>query len=104
MTFEYSLIEGVNDTKEDARALAKLTRGPGCHVNLIPVNPIKERNYRHPDRNVVSEFKNLLEKYEIHVSIRREMGRDIDGACGQLRRKFAGNTDQAAEISERKDS
>ncbi|MCD7980848.1 MAG: 23S rRNA (adenine(2503)-C(2))-methyltransferase RlmN [Clostridiales bacterium] len=93
VTFEYSLVAGVNDTKEDARALAKLTRGPGCHVNLIPVNPIKERNYRHPDRKVVADFKNLLEKYEIHVSIRREMGRDIDGACGQLRRKYSGYTE-----------
>lgn len=90
VTFEYSLIAGVNDTREDAYALAKLTRGPGCHVNLISVNPIKERNYRHPDRKVVEDFKNLLEKYEIHVSIRREMGRDIDGACGQLRRKYSG--------------
>ena len=93
VTFEYSLVAGVNDTGEDAYALAKLTRGPGCHVNLIPVNPIKERDFRHPDRKVVAEFKNLLEKYEIHVSIRREMGRDIDGACGQLRRKYSGNTE-----------
>ena len=86
ITFEYSLIKGVNDTDEDARELISLTGGLNCHINLIPVNPIKERNFRQPERAAAEAFKNKLEKNGINVTIRREMGRDIDGACGQLRR------------------
>ena len=59
-----------------------------CHVNLIPVNPIKERDYVQSDRENVEKFKNILEKKSIDVTIRREMGRDIAAACGQLRRDF----------------
>ena len=87
VTFEYSLIEGVNDTDEDAAGLAYLAGGVHAHVNLIPVNPIKERDYRQTSRRGVEAFKNKLEKSRINVTIRREMGRDIDGACGQLRKK-----------------
>lgn len=86
ITFEYSLVGGVNDTQEDASQLAGLIRGLNCHVNLIPVNPIKERDYRQSDSQVILNFKNKLEKYGINVTIRRELGRDIDGACGQLRK------------------
>ena len=88
ITFEYSLVAGVNDTKEDASALAGLVSDINCHVNLIPVNPIKERNFSQPNENAVAAFKNELEKYGINVTIRREMGRDIDGACGQLRKRY----------------
>ncbi len=88
MSFEYSLVAGVNDTDEDARELSGLLKGFPCHVNLIPVNPIKERDYVQPDRKGVEAFKNKLEKNGINVTIRREMGRDIDGACGQLRKKY----------------
>lgn len=88
ITFEYSLVGGVNDTKEDAKELSDLIKGMNCHVNLIPVNPIKERDYIQSNIKVVEEFKNKLEKKGINVTIRREMGRDIDGACGQLRRKY----------------
>ena len=88
MTYEYSLVGGVNDTREDAKALAGLLRGQNCHVNLIPVNPVKEKGYVQPDRTAVLDFKNKLEKYGINATIRREMGRDIDGACGQLRRSY----------------
>ena len=88
ITFEYSLVGGVNDTDEDAVQLAQLIKGMNCHVNLIPVNPIKERNYVQSNAQVISNFKNKLEKYGINVTIRREMGRDIDGACGQLRKRF----------------
>lgn len=91
VTFEYSLVAGVNDTEEDARRLSALVRGMNCHINLIPVNPIKERDYKQPDNRAVLEFKNKLEKNGINVTVRREMGRDIDGACGQLRRKHAQN-------------
>ena len=88
LTFEYSLVGGKNDTKEDAEELAHLIKGLNCHVNLIPVNPIKERDYVQSDKKVIENFKNKLEKYQINVTIRREMGRDIDGACGQLRKSY----------------
>ena len=88
LTFEYSLVCGKNDTKEDAEELAHLIKGLNCHVNLIPVNPIKERDYVQSDKKVIENFKNKLEKYQINVTIRREMGRDIDGACGQLRKSY----------------
>lgn len=88
ITFEYSLVGGVNDTTEDARELAQLVKGLNCHINLIPVNPIKERDYVQPNSESILNFKNKLEKYGINVTIRREMGRDIDGACGQLRKRY----------------
>ena len=90
ITFEYSLVGGVNDTDEDAAELSALAAPLGCHVNLIPVNPIKERNYVQSGTSRIQTFKNKLEKNKIPVTIRREMGRDIDGACGQLRRKNLG--------------
>ena len=91
ITFEYSLVGGVNDTDEDVRNLCRLIKGINCHVNLIPVNPIKERDYVQPDVRVTTEFKNKLEKNGINATIRREMGRDIDGACGQLRKRYMGS-------------
>ena len=87
VTFEYSLVGGVNDTDEDARELSQLIHGMNCHVNLIPVNPIKERDYVQSNAAVIAAFKNKLEKNGINVTVRREMGRDIDGACGQLRKR-----------------
>lgn len=87
LTFEYSLILGVNDTDKDAKELSALLKGLNCHVNLIPVNPIKERDYVGTTREGALAFKNKLEKNHINVTIRRELGRDIDGACGQLRRR-----------------
>ena len=88
VTFEYSLVGGVNDTDEDARELSRLIHGMNCHVNLIPVNPIKERDFVQSNAAVIAAFKNKLEKNGINVTIRREMGRDIDGACGQLRKRY----------------
>ena len=87
LTFEYSLVSGVNDTDEDATELSELLKGLNAVVNLIPVNPIKERTFKPTDRAGALSFKNKLEKNHINVTIRREMGRDIDGACGQLRRR-----------------
>jgi 23S rRNA (adenine2503-C2)-methyltransferase len=87
ITFEYSLVGGVNDTDEDARNLCNLVEGLNCHINLIPVNPIKERDYVESEKKDIMKFKNKLERKHINVTIRREMGRDIDGACGQLRRR-----------------
>ncbi len=89
ITFEYSLIGGVNDCEEDARQLAKLLQGMNCHINLIPINPVKERDFKQSQSQTILDFKNKLEKYGINVTIRREMGRDIDGACGQLRKRFS---------------
>ena len=88
VTFEYSLVKGVNDNLEEARELADLLKGQGGHVNLIPVNPIKERDFVQSTPKSIEAFKKLLEKNGINVTIRREMGRDIDGACGQLRKRF----------------
>lgn len=89
VTFEYSLIAGVNDTEEDVRELTAILKPRNCHLNLIPVNPVTEREYRRPDRKNACVFKNKLEKNGINVTIRRERGSDIDGACGQLRRRYA---------------
>ena len=88
ITFEYSLVAGVNDSEEDAKELSGKIRGINCHVNLIPVNPIKERSYERSTQAAVENFKIKLEKYGINVTIRREMGSDIDGACGQLRKSY----------------
>ena len=88
LTFEYSLVGGVNDTAEVARELARLIKPLRGPVNLIPVNPIKERDYVQSGHAAVLEFKNKLEKSGINVTIRREIGRDIDGACGQLRKSY----------------
>lgn len=85
ISFEYSLVKGVNDSPECARQLIKLVHGMNCHINLIPVNPIKERDYEQSEKNSIHNFKEILEKAGVNVTIRREMGRDIDGACGQLR-------------------
>ena len=78
---------GVNDTEEDAKELTRIAAPLNCHINLIPVNPIKERDYVRSGHKEIETFKNKLEKNKINVTIRREMGRDIDGACGQLRRR-----------------
>ena len=87
VSFEYALVAGVNDTAIDAIELSALARSAKAHVNLIPVNPIRERDYRRGSREAIEAFKNSLEKNRINCTIRREMGTDIDGACGQLRRR-----------------
>ena len=87
VTFEYSLVRDVNDRPEDVRRLSALLGGKNCHINLIPVNPVRENNYRKPTRKNALEFKNNLEHNGINVTIRKERGADIDGACGQLRRR-----------------
>ena len=91
VSFEYSLVAGVNDHLEDAKELTSLLRGINCHVNLIPVNPIKERDYRQSEKKQIENFKIYLNKNGINATVRREMGRDIDGACGQLRRRHIKN-------------
>lgn len=88
ISYEYSLVSGVNDSEEHALALSGLLKGRNCHVNLIPVNPVKERQFIRTNRDRVVKFKNVLEKSRINATIRRELGMDIDGACGQLRRSY----------------
>ncbi|MCI8374246.1 MAG: 23S rRNA (adenine(2503)-C(2))-methyltransferase RlmN [Lachnospiraceae bacterium] len=88
LTLEYSLVSGVNDSREDASALAALAGPLHAHVNLIPVNPVTERDFVEPGEKIIDNFKKNLEKCGINATLRREMGRDIDGACGQLRRKY----------------
>lgn len=100
ITFEYSLVGGVNDTDEDAKQLIALARQLCCHVNLIPVNPIKERDFVQSENARIEAFKNKLEKNRINVTIRREMGRDIDGACGQLRRRYIDSVKEADGVKD----
>ena len=88
VSFEYSLIKGVNDSRQNALELAGRLKGLNCHVNLIPVNPVKERSYERSQRSDIESFAKMLEKKGINATIRREMGRDIDGACGQLRKRY----------------
>ena len=85
ISFEYALVKDQNDSDEDTVLLAELARKCHAHVNLIPVNPVRERKYRRPSGESIVAFKNKLEKNGINVTIRRELGSDIDGACGQLR-------------------
>lgn len=86
ITYEYSLVAEENNTKEEAEKLGRLLHGRNCHVNLIPVNPVKERAYRQSSFKNVLNFRKTLEKYNINVTIRRELGADIGAACGQLRK------------------
>ena len=87
VTFEYSLIKGVNDSEKEAREIVKLVKGMLCHVNLIPINKVDERDYERPDKTYIYKFRDYLEKNNIPATVRISMGSDIGGACGQLRRK-----------------
>ncbi len=86
ISFEYAMISGVNDSDECAHELGKKLKGMLCHVNLIPVNSVKERNYKKSSDNRINCFIKILEKYKINVTVRRTLGSDINASCGQLRR------------------
>lgn len=86
VTFEYILISGVNDRDEHAAELAERISGLLCHVNLIALNPVEGSDYMRSDRERTEAFKNILEKYHIPVTVRRELGDDISASCGQLRK------------------
>lgn len=90
VTFEYALLAGVNDSKEQAVELGRLLSGMLSHVNLIPANPVPERGVEPPSREGVDLFKRTVEKQGIATTVRRELGADIDAACGQLRRRIMG--------------
>lgn len=86
ISFEYAMISGVNDSDECAMELGKRLKGMLCHVNLIPVNSVKERDYKKSSDNRIKQFISVLEKYGINVTVRRTLGSDINASCGQLRR------------------
>ncbi|MCT4633041.1 MAG: 23S rRNA (adenine(2503)-C(2))-methyltransferase RlmN [Firmicutes bacterium] len=88
ITFEYSLIEGENDSVAEAEKLAKLLRGMLCHVNLIPINPVREKKYKASKSQSVNKFRDALKRKGIEATVRRELGQDIDAACGQLRKSY----------------
>ena len=87
VTYEYILIGGVNDTEEHARQLAKILAGQLCNVNLIPINPVDERNFSRPTRNAVQKFFHFLDTHSISATVRKEFGASINAACGQLRNR-----------------
>ena len=87
ISFEYALAKDNNDNLEDAKKLAKLLQGILCHVNLIPINEIKNGKYKKSSNNNIIKFRDYLNSKGIVATIRRELGSDIDAACGQLRRK-----------------
>ena len=100
VTMEYAVIEGVNCTRQDAKALADRLAGMQCHVNLIPVNPIAERSFRTLRRSV-ERFQQELESLGVHATIRRTLGSDIQAACGQLRRDAGKSLENAQENESR---
>ncbi|QAA33261.1 23S rRNA (adenine(2503)-C(2))-methyltransferase RlmN [Clostridium manihotivorum] len=94
VTFEYSLVKDVNDSKEDAKSLAGLLKNMLCHVNLIPVNEVVENSFKRSSKKTIDEFESILKSYGIEVTVRREMGTDINAACGQLRRSYIESQDK----------
>lgn len=88
VTFEYALVKGVNDAKEEAEKLSKLIKGMLCHVNLIPINEISENELKRSNEAQIKIFKDTLIKNGIETTVRKEMGLDINAACGQLRKSY----------------
>ena len=94
ISFEYALISGVNDSPEHAKELASRLRGIMCHVNLIPVNAIREKNFKKSTKNDIILFTNTLKNCKINATVRRKLGSDIDAACGQLRNDHIKGTEK----------
>ena len=90
VSFEYSMVNGVNDSPETARRLAQLIRGMGAHVNLIPINPVDGSPYSASDAANIRRFQAMLTQLGVNATVRRRLGADISAACGQLRREGAG--------------
>ena len=95
ISFEYALIEGVNDSDEHACLLAKRLRGMICHVNLIPANPVVENNFKRSNGKRVRAFRKKLESLGINATVRRTLGADINASCGQLRRRQINQQDKS---------
>ncbi len=91
VSFEYSMIDGVNDTEYHARQLAQKLKGTGSHVNLILLNEVAESPFHPSTQENLRKFIDILEKNSINVTVRRKLGGDIEASCGQLRRKIMGN-------------
>lgn len=89
ISFEYALIDGVNDSPQCAKELARILKGIMCHVNLIPANPVKENTFKKPDKAKILKFQKMLVDCGINATVRRTLGSDIDASCGQLRSKFS---------------
>ena len=87
ISFEYALIDGVNDSEKCADELAARLRGIMCHVNLIPANPVKENTFKKPDKNKIQKFRQMLESKGLNATVRRTLGADIEASCGQLRNR-----------------
>ena len=87
ISFEYALISGVNDNEKCAEELARITKGIMCHINLIPVNPVKENDFKKPEKNTIYKFQKLLTNKGLNATVRRTLGADINASCGQLRRQ-----------------
>ncbi|NMM65636.1 23S rRNA (adenine(2503)-C(2))-methyltransferase RlmN [Clostridium sp. P21] len=98
ITFEYALVNDVNDSAQSAEELAKLLKGILCHVNLIPVNKVRENNFEKSSTNNIKNFSNILIEKGIETTIRREMGSDINAACGQLRRSYLKSKNYLKEV------
>lgn len=88
ISFEYALISGVNDSDKEAKELADLLRGMLCHINLIPVNNVEERQYRKGSTEKINHFRDKLISFGMNATVRRELGSDISASCGQLRKKL----------------
>ena len=89
ISYEYVVIDGVNNLKEDIDKLEKLFKGKNIHINLIPLNPIEEFKYSKTKSNVMDQFQKKLSTRGLNATIRRSMGSDIDASCGQLRNNYA---------------
>lgn len=89
ISFEYALIDGVNDSPLCAKELARILKGIMCHINLIPANPVKENTFKKPDKSKILKFQKMLIDCGLNATVRRTLGSDIDASCGQLRSKFS---------------
>jgi len=96
ISFEYAMIDGVNDSEAQARLLAKRMRAIGGHVNLIPLNPVEEREFRPSRPENLRRFQQILQENGVNVTVRRRLGGDVDAACGQLRRRSLGSREEQA--------
>ncbi len=94
LSFEYAMIKGVNDSKEDALRLAEISKKLRAHINLIPLNHVSERKFKASDQNTVNSFYSLLKEKGAIVTVRRRLGSDIDASCGQLRKKTFAKTSE----------
>ena len=88
ISFEYAMMNGVNDTPECARELSRKLKGILCHINLIPANEVPEKGHQRSNDNAIENFKSILEKSGYAVTVRRTLGSDINASCGQLRREI----------------